>query len=498
MNATLWLALAFSFSALAGPGEACKPCHSGIVQAFRNNGMGRSIDLRPDPVSATFYHQRSNRHYRIDGGAMRRHQTDTAGREVNIVEKQIDVGLGSGRSATTYLHRTPQGRWLELPVSWYRRLQGYAMSPGYDRADHMGFRREVSDSCLFCHSAGPEPAPIDCHRCHGSADAHLESPAKSTILNPKTLSPQRQLEICLQCHLETASRGIQDHLLAPDRTVWSFRPGERLSGYKMYFDRADSEASDRFEFNHAGYRLLASSCYRNSGGKLTCTTCHDPHSAKVRADACSQCHPNAHAGEAFIAGQSCASCHMPRRAPIDAIHTSVVDHKIVRRPVFRNPAAEDHKPYTGPVVAFYGEADPLSLAIANMRSGDNVELYKQQLKRHPADVATIAALGKALLRLRRPSDAIPLFERALKLDPMHTESRMHLGVALAVLGRLDASLTQLRRAVKDHPDHSLSWINLGATLAETGQIEEARRAYSEAIRLQPDSQEARHRRALLR
>jgi cytochrome c-type biogenesis protein CcmH/NrfG len=75
---------------------------------------------------------------------------------------------------------------------------------------------------------------------------------------------------------------------------------------------------------------------------------------------------------------------------------------------------------------------------------------------------------------------------------------MHLGVALAILNRFDKSLVQLRRAVADNPDHALSWINLGATLAAAGHTDEAIQAYSEAIRLQPDSQEARHRRALLR
>lgn len=497
MNATLWLALAFSSSALAAPGEACRSCHAGIVEVFRTNGMGRSIDRRPAPVPATFFHPRSNRHYKIEGTTMRRHQVDGAGKEINVVEKRIDVGLGSGRHAVTYINRTDQGRWLELPVSWYSQSGSYAMSPGYDRADHSDFRREVSDSCLFCHSAGPDPKPIDCQRCHGSADAHLKAPQKGTILNPKTLAAQRQLEICLQCHLETSSRGIQDHLLVPGRSVWSFRPGEPLTDYKLYFDRADSRESDRIEFNHAGFRLLAAACFQKSGGQMTCTRCHDPHSAKVRADACSQCHGTAHAGEAATAKQSCAYCHMPRRVPVDAVHTTVVDHKIVRRPEFRNPASEDHTPYEGSVVSFYGKADPLSLSLANVQPGEAMSLYERQLKRNPSDVATMVVFGKALLRHGRAVAAVSMFERALALDKKHTEARSHLGVALGVLGRYQESLIQLRRAVADNPDHSLSWINLGTTLAAAGHTEEAIAAYSEAIRLQPDSAEARHRRSVL-
>ena len=39
-----------------------------------------------------------------------------------------------------------------------------------------------------------------------------------------------------------------------------------LADYKMLFDRTD--AADRIEINHAGYRLLQSACFRKSEGKL--------------------------------------------------------------------------------------------------------------------------------------------------------------------------------------------------------------------------------------
>src|SRR5262245_8254980 len=139
MNVTLWLALAFSSSAIAQPGEACRPCHSAIVDALRKTGMGRSINVRPNPSPSTFYHRKSNRHYRISADTMRRHQVDAAGAEINVVEKPISLAIGSGNHAVTYLNRTAQGRLLELPISWYKQLGGYAMSPGYDSADHYDF-----------------------------------------------------------------------------------------------------------------------------------------------------------------------------------------------------------------------------------------------------------------------------------------------------------------------------------------------------------------------
>src|SRR3982751_5774278 len=161
MNATLWLALAFSSSANVPPGEACRPCHASVVDSFRKTGMGRSIG-RPKLPQSSFYHRRSNRFYTISENKMRRHQTGSSGEEINVIEKSIDLAIGSGNHAVTFVSRTAQGRLLELPLSWYPRSEDWGMSPGYDRADHDDFRREISDTCLFCHSSGATAAPIDC------------------------------------------------------------------------------------------------------------------------------------------------------------------------------------------------------------------------------------------------------------------------------------------------------------------------------------------------
>jgi tetratricopeptide (TPR) repeat protein len=459
--------------------------------------MGRSIG-RPAPPPGSFYHRRSNRSYTISDSKMRRHQTGSSGEQINVVEKPIDLAIGSGNHAVTFVSRTPQGRLLELPLSWYTRSAQWGMSPGYDRADHDDFRREISDSCLFCHSSGANPAPIDCGRCHGQVDKHLKSPGKGSILNPAKLSSERQLEVCLQCHLQTTSRGIQDSLRRPGRDVWSYQPGTALANYKMFFDRADSEASDRIEINHAGYRLLQSACFRQSEGKLICTSCHDPHTAQVRTTGCTQCHASTHAGEGISAADGCHTCHMPKRVPADAILTVITDHKIVRKPRFTDPIAEDHTPYSGRVIPYFSEADKLSHAAAGaQRGGGDVSLYRRLVAREPENVPLLTTLGKILLRSQAPDQAVDVFEKALRLDPLHTDARNHLGVAYGVLGRLHDAAGQLRRAVADNPDHALSWTNLGVTLEALADSKAAREAYSEAIRLQPDSSEARRRRAQL-
>ncbi len=228
---------------------------------------------------------------------------------------------------------------------------------------------------------------------------------------------------------------------------------------------------------------------------MTCTTCHDPHTARAR-NACASCHQSAHARQPDAA---CASCHMPKRRPSDAIHVSVTDHWIQRKPQFQNPERETHAPYSGPVIPFYTPADPLTLAIANISAltPDVPELYRRHLRRDPNDVPTMAALGNALFRLGQRGEAVQVLERVLRLDPTHPGALNTLAVAHASAGAYDTALTLLQRARAAHPDHSLTWFNLGVTLAAKGDKPGAEKALREAIRLQPDFAEARDRLARL-
>jgi hypothetical protein len=289
----------------------CETCHADMARGFRKTGMGRSF-YRLQAANAIedftsgkpFYHQASDTYLamiRRDGKYyQRRWQKGFDGRETNVDEKQVDFVMGSGNHARAYLHLTSRHTLQQLPLGWYSEKGGYwAMSPGFDRPDYPGSTRVVTYECMFCHNAYPAipqgheeagaraeflppiPEGIDCQRRHGPGQRHVEAAGRpgakpeeirAAIVNPRRLSPDRELEVCLQCHLETTSSALPHAIRRLDRGPFSYLPGQPLGDFHLTFDRAGG-MGDRFEIAHAAYRMRESQCFLKSAGKLRCTTC---------------------------------------------------------------------------------------------------------------------------------------------------------------------------------------------------------------------------------
>ena len=117
-----------------------------------------------------------------------------------------------------------------------------------------------------------------------STKPHTAPPRKSiraAIVNPARLNPDREMEVCLQCHLETSNQKLPHAVVRFDRAPFSYVPGQPLGDFEVAFDRAPGKNTG-FEVAQAGYRFRESQCFLKSGGlngesKLRCTTCHNPH-----------------------------------------------------------------------------------------------------------------------------------------------------------------------------------------------------------------------------
>ena len=376
------------------------------------------------------------------------------------LEKSIDYVIGSGNHSKTFVHRDGQGRLFELPVSWYSEGGGYwAMSPGYDRRDHSDFRREVSDTCLFCHNGYPSEANgglaqgIDCQRCHGRGEEHVKS--KGAIVNPARLSRSLQMDVCMQCHLESASRTLPDAIRRFDRGPFSYRPGEPLKRFKLYFQFAGdkSEARGGITVNNSAYGLRQSPCFQKSG-RLTCTTCHDPHVALRGEEAerrytavCRSCHNTVHDPET----RTCSACHMPKRRTEDAVHVVMTDHFIRRRPEMGDaPIAERHDRQLGRVKLLFPE---------RLSNGPESELY-----------VALAQLSNS----PNPVQDIPRLEQAIKAArPQSAEPYRAVAAAYRKSGRVDQAVTAYRTVLEKDSGDAGTYVVLGDILSESGRIDEA-------------------------
>jgi len=521
--------------------------------------MGRSFD-RPSPENvpedltgkSTYYHQPSDSYFtmlRRDGKYyQQRYQIDSTGQQVNVMEKQIDYIMGSGNHSRAYLHRTAGDMLVELPLAWYAEKAGYwAMNPGYDRPEHDGFRRPITYDCMFCHNAYPQippgheqpfaqpvytgalPEGIDCQRCHGSGERHVQLAAtagvrrediRNAIVNPSRLSAERQMEVCMICHLETTSFPLPNAIQRSGRGPFSYRPGEPMSDFILNFDHAPGTGrDDKFEIVNAAYRLRRSACFLKSSGRMLCTTCHNPHDAPRGEEAerhysavCRKCHASAfdrqvEAGKHTRAA-GCVDCHMPKRRTDDVVHVIATDHYIQRRKpagdlLADRPERHDTgaRAYRGPVVLYYPETLPhtpendLDLAVAQVKQGSNLAQGIAHLtaaieKYSPQQPEYYLELAEALQNNGQLAKALPMYREAVRRSPNFAVGQQKLGTALRRSGQYAEAAEVLKQAASVAPDVALTWHELGLTYRALGKSADARAAIGKAVELDPDLPEA--------
>jgi tetratricopeptide (TPR) repeat protein len=516
--------------------KICAECHSEIAKAYSRTGMGRSFS-RPGPQNisdgVSFDHQLSGTRYAMllrDGKYyQRRWRIDASGAEADVQESAIDYVMGSGNHARTYLHRTTRGVLIQLPLAWYPEQGGiWAMNPGYDR-EYVLAPNAITYECMACHNSFPKipadheepgsepvyegslPEGIDCQRCHGPGANHVKAakkglPNAQAIVNPKRLSAARQMDVCMQCHLETTSLPLPHSIRKYDRGPFSYRPGEPLSNFMSVFDHApDTEHRNDFEIVSSAYRLRQSLCFLKSDERLTCTTCHDPHGRIQEADhyndACRTCHTRVDRDAAVhVAGSDCVSCHMPKRRTQDVVHAVMTDHLIARRPPpagFLAPLSErtDAASYRGEVVPYFANQSKLYRAVAQVTQKSNLakglpRLAAEIASQKPQQPAFYIELGQAWLASGKPAQAIAPFEEAVRREPASPVALLNLGDALTQAGNHARAISLLSRAVKQNPTDALLWYQLGIAQSNAGDTQQAIATFKKATVLDPDMVEA--------
>lgn len=226
----------------------------------------------------------------------------------------VEVLVGGKRHGISFLVRIPELEGSPLPIA--RLIEArYFHSAGEDRlAFSLGFPEDkpttyetafgrvltpyLEKRCLGCHVAprthgGRVETGVSCENCHGPGQPHLAALGAHSpdhgILNPDNLPMNERTRPCSQCH--AGSSLIADPM--PDDVLIS----DQVTALKN------------------------SECWRESGGNIACTNCHNPHKDAPRAvlvaraeKTCLGCHsasiPN-HAGLCPVNRVTgCVPCHM--------------------------------------------------------------------------------------------------------------------------------------------------------------------------------------------
>ena len=309
----LCVEIALSSAALAQPGyadpNACAVCHAQIAETYARTGMARSFGAiapgaaLPPIAGGTFRHDASEQNFSLpvrDGKTYLRREQDGS-----VLEKEVSYWIGSGNHARSYLSRTASGELLELPATWYAEAGGrWGMSPGYSRPDHAGFSRKINYACMFCHNAYPDIArgpPRHLSRTPAAGHRLPALPRSGTGPHPGRESRRIARRSAPRHREPGASRPrpphrslpavpSRNHQPAPSRLAHALRPDclflppRRASGAirPAFRSRPGRGFDDKFEFSSSPYRLRKSACFLASAGKLTCTTCHNPHDVPAR------------------------------------------------------------------------------------------------------------------------------------------------------------------------------------------------------------------------
>jgi hypothetical protein len=523
---------------------ACAQCHQGIYKQFSKTGMGRSMSLVTPALLKTIHapasiqDKNSNAQIEVEVRDGKLYQTQyekgADGQEIYRESHELEWIIGAGANGFGGLLK--QDEYIfQAPLSFYSKTQSWALSPGYEFGNY-GFNRPILPACIFCHSGRPNATPegnghfgtpqfselaIGCENCHGPGLSHVLAMQVGaanyqghdpTIVNPAHLSNVLTDNICMSCHQTGDVRVLQ-----PGKNFKDFRPGTPLDNtLSILMVPPKRESPPQSDLLEHYYSMTLSKCYRASGGKLGCISCHDPHVEPSREEApvyfrdkCMACHSEKSCTLALDIRQhqqpadDCAGCHMRKRDVQEISHSSITNHRILTRPDEPFPEAAFQQTtaalpdliHLNPVPGQKNSSpSPLILLQAY---GELAEQHPEYLKRYfevldqlertdPGNPLVLAGMGTRELQTGKYEEAVTHLRRALETGPPKTVLYTELAGALVKLDRSAEAEVVLRKAIALDPFNSELQRTLIVRLIELKEYTSARTALESYVERFPE------------
>jgi hypothetical protein len=522
---------------------ACAQCHQEIYKQFSKTGMGRSVSLvtpallKTIQASASVRDKNSNAYIEVDvrDGKLyqTQHEKGADGQEIYRDSHQLEWIIGAGANGFGGLLK--QDDYLfQAPLSFYSKTQSWALSPGYEFGNY-GFNRPILPACIFCHSGRPNAIPegngrfasppfselaIGCEDCHGPGLSHVVAMQMGgdnyqghdpTIVNPAHLSTALADNICMSCHQTGDVRVLQ-----PGKDFKDFRPGTPLDNtLSILMVPPKRESPPQSDLLEHYYSMTLSKCYRASGGKLGCITCHDPHVEPSRDEApvyfrnkCMTCHSEKSCTLALDVrrhqqpSDDCAGCHMQKRDVQEISHSSITNHRILTRPgePFPEAAFQQTTPTLPDLIHLNpvpGQKDTVPPLVLLQAYGELADQHPEYLKRYfevldqlertdPGNPLVLAATGTRDLQAGKYEEAVTNLRRALETGPPKTILYTELADVLVKLDRSAEAAVVLRKAIALDPFNSALQKTLIVRLIELKEYASARTALESYVERFPE------------
>ncbi len=440
----------------ANPGyvgiETCAECHTNRAAEFRTGRHYLACRSATGVAAPGFTPDRSSVSTRIPGLHFEMTRSGNDFFETRVLataqgqqrsSDQIGLVYGSVGKHDEIYFAWQDDRLYELPVAWLYPVDRWG-------SHNNNYPRETPAACVECHNTWISHVPgtvnqyrrdsmllgVTCERCHGSGKEHVEhhrthpkEPAHA-ILHPGTLSRERLMDVCAQCHANPRPLG----------RAFSYRPGEPL---EAHYREAKPTYPEDDVTNQVRY-LSESKCFQKS--QMTCITCHDPHRPRSAQGSCLTCHTAASCTDqphlpAAVRGD-CVGCHMPQRIRMHAHFYTTADDQYLSV----TPRSDHH-------IGVYPEARGSVLLTwlrkqPDAQSRTEADRLTAQLTQHWINE------GDKLVRDRRFMAAIGAFREALQIAPDPT-ARQKLQDVIARQSELEDSILTAGNVLRQRPNEAI-------------------------------------------